>query len=694
MSQHEHSPSQPNQPQQSPAQDGIQPEPLRDLALSELQDTRLSPGKAKRVWRKIRALLSEEQIREAAREYYARRGRLPTRHSREKLSTYPATSWSAVYNAGSVGSRGLTKGRTLSKILAPLREKKQLLSESSIIEAAREYYASVGKLPTASSRERLSTYPDTNWGSVNSAGWVGSRGLTKGRTLSKILAPLREEIGNSLKRRKNGPYKQLLSESSIIEAAREYYASVGKLPTASSRERLSTYPEASWKSVNDAGYLGYRGLTKGRTLSTILAPLREEIGSNPKRRKNGPYKELLSESSIIEAAREYYARRGKLPTADSREQLSTYPETTWNTVYAAGRRGHRGLTKGRTLSKILAPLREEIGNNLKGRENGPYKQLLSESSIIEAAREYYSRRGKLPTASSREKLSTYPATNWGSVNSAGRVGSRGLTSGRTLSTILAPLREEIGNKPKRRTSAPYKQLLSESSIIEAAREYYARNGKMPTQFSRERLSTYPDTNWGSVNSAGRVGSRGLTSGRTLSTILAPLREEIGNKPKRRTSAPYKQLLSESSIIEAAREYYARNGKMPTQSSREELSTYPATSWSTVHAAGSVGCRGLTKGRTLSKILAPLRYELEPPGSPKLSPLSEISIIEAAREYHSRRGKLPTASSRERLSTYPATNWAAVNSAGWVGSRGLPKGRTLSKILAPLRDELANATECA
>ena len=205
MSQHEHSPSQPNQPQQSPAQDGIQPEPLRDLALSELQDTRLSPGKAKRVWRKIRALLSEEQIREAAREYYARRGRLPTRHSREKLSTYPATSWSAVYNAGSVGSRGLTKGRTLSKILAPLRyeleppgsPKLSPLSEVSIIEAAREYYSRRGKLPTASSREKLSTYPATNWAAVNSAGWVGSRGLTKGRTLSKILAPLRDELANA-----------------------------------------------------------------------------------------------------------------------------------------------------------------------------------------------------------------------------------------------------------------------------------------------------------------------------------------------------------------------------------------------------------------------------------------------------------------------------------------------------------------
>ena len=357
MSQHEHSPSQPNQPQQSPAQDGIQPEPLRDLALSELQDTRLSPGKAKRVWRKIRALLSEEQIREAAREYYARRGRLPTRHSREKLSTYPATSWSAVYNAGSVGSRGLTKGRTLSKILAPLREKKQLLSESSIIEAAREYYASFGKLPTASSRERLSTYPDTNWGSVNSAGWVGSRGLTSGRTLSKILAPLRKELGINPKRRTSGPYKQLLSESSIIEAAREYYSRRGKLPTASSREKLSTYPATNWAAVNSAGWVGSRGLTKGRTLSKILAPLRYEL-EPPGSPKLSP----LSEISIIEAAREYYSRRGKLPTASSREKLSTYPATNWGAVNSAGWVGSRGLAKGRTLSKILAPLRDELAN--------------------------------------------------------------------------------------------------------------------------------------------------------------------------------------------------------------------------------------------------------------------------------------------------------------------------------------------
>ena len=290
MSQQGLSPIQPSQRQRSPARDRIQPQSLRDLALAELQDTRLLPGRAKRVWSEIRALLSEEQIRDAAREYHARRGKLPTAGCSEKLSTCPETSWRAVDSAGSHGRRGLTKGRTLTKILAPLREElgidsrsrrrgplKQLLSETSIIEAARDYYAQHGRLPTQGSTKKLSTYPDISWLAVHGAGCAGFRGLSKGRTLSKILAPLREELG--LNRRGSRSYLPILSEHSIIEAARDYYERHGKLPLKKSKEMLSNCPATNWTAVHLAGSRGYRGLTKGRTLAKILAPLRDELAN-------------------------------------------------------------------------------------------------------------------------------------------------------------------------------------------------------------------------------------------------------------------------------------------------------------------------------------------------------------------------------------------------------------------------------
>ncbi len=284
MRQHKHSPSQSGQPQQSPAPDGIQPEPLRDLALSELQDTRLSPGKAKRVWREIRALLPEEQIREVAREYRHLNGKLPTAASKEPVPTLGGLSWNQIDRAGRHGRFGI-RG-SLSTILAPLRDEfgssrrgkatKSPVCEALIVEAAREYYARHRKLPTLYSPERLSTYPDTSWQAVQSAGQQGMRGLAKGRTLSQILAPLRDELGAN--RRGRLP-KPLLTESSIIEAAREYYAQHGKLPTGRSPEKLSTHPGTSWSTVNQAGCTGSRGLTRGRTLAKILADLRSDLNT-------------------------------------------------------------------------------------------------------------------------------------------------------------------------------------------------------------------------------------------------------------------------------------------------------------------------------------------------------------------------------------------------------------------------------
>ncbi len=92
--------------------------------------------------------------------------------------------------------------------------------------------------------------------------------------------------------------------------------------------------------------------TKGRSLSIILAPLRQELGPS-----NG-----LSEEVIIKAARKFYKLFGKLPTADSKEQVPGMHGETWCAINAAGRLGLRGLSKGRPLSKILVRLREEFKN--------------------------------------------------------------------------------------------------------------------------------------------------------------------------------------------------------------------------------------------------------------------------------------------------------------------------------------------
>lgn len=72
-------------------------------------------------------------------------------------------------------------------------------------------------------------------------------------------------------------------------------------------------------------------------------------------------------------------------------------------------------------------------------------------------------------------------------------------------------------------------LLTEEKIIEAARAYHKEHGSLPVVASQEEVPGMAGKTWGALNAAGRLGLRGLTKGRTLSVILAPLREELGRK---------------------------------------------------------------------------------------------------------------------------------------------------------------------
>ena len=60
---------------------------------------------------------------------------------------------------------------------------------------------------------------------------------------------------------------------------------------------------------------------------------------------------------IIRAAKAYFKLYGKWPSAWSKESVLGMAGVTWLAIDLAGKRGGRGLTKGRTLSKILEHLK-------------------------------------------------------------------------------------------------------------------------------------------------------------------------------------------------------------------------------------------------------------------------------------------------------------------------------------------------
>ncbi len=68
--------------------------------------------------------------------------------------------------------------------------------------------------------------------------------------------------------------KKDFTEEAITVAAKLFYEEHGKWPTTKTKEPVPGMPHETWKIINAAGYEGYRGLTKGRTLAVILKPIK------------------------------------------------------------------------------------------------------------------------------------------------------------------------------------------------------------------------------------------------------------------------------------------------------------------------------------------------------------------------------------------------------------------------------------
>lgn len=366
-------------------------------------------------------------------------------------------------------------------------------------------------------------------------------------------------------------------------------------------------------------------------------------------------KESLSEEKIREIALEFRRIHGKFPTVASQEPVPTMEHLSWSTIDSAGRSGRHGLPPGQSLSKIIAPLRD-----------------LCEASIIEAARVYHAQHGRLPNSTSTEELPNQPGITWSIVDGAGRRGRRGLAQGRTLSVILAPLREEVGATPRGpRIGTLFKPALSESAILEAGREYFLRNGLMPDHHSKGEVPGMPDDSWGAINQAGQDGYRGLAQGRTLAKILAPLRAEFNL---------FSVQLTKEMVLDAARKFCELHGKLPTSLSEEPVPGLPDESWRKIAGCAYYGRRGLAK-EPLHEILQPLRDEFGLSGT-----VTEEMIISAAKEHLRLYGRFPTQLSTEPVPGMPKESWNGLQDIGWRGARGLKAGRTLSKILKPIRDE--------
>src|SRR5436190_15884160 len=147
-----------------------------------------------------------------------------------------------------------------------------------------------------------------------------------------------------LRRRKPPP----LTIGKILAWADDHFEATGRWPISDSGE-VSANTNETWANVNNALYVGLRGLPGKSSLARLLAERR-----HVRNRKALP---RLTTSAILKWADDYHARTGKWPMqkAGPIPDLGWY---SWALVDGALRKGQGGLSGGSSIPRLLEAERD------------------------------------------------------------------------------------------------------------------------------------------------------------------------------------------------------------------------------------------------------------------------------------------------------------------------------------------------
>lgn len=137
----------------------------------------------------------------------------------------------------------------------------------------------------------------------------------------------------------------------------------------------------------------------------------------------------------------------------------------------------------------------------------------------------------------------------------------------------------------------------------------------------------------------------------------------------------RQLLTIELILAWADDHHARTGAYPCQNFGAVFAA-PGRTWVAIDAALRCGRNGHTGGTSLARLLAECRGKFNMKGRP---PLSNELILKWADKYNTANGCWPTAYSGPVTGQRHET-WAKVDCALREGTRGLPGGYSLAKLL--------------
>ena len=416
----------------------------------------------------------------------------------------------------------------------------------------------------------------------------------------------------------------------------------------------------TWSALNAALLVGCRGLAGGSSLAKLLDEKRgvRNLGNLPP----------LTEERILNWADSHKQRTGKWPVQNS-GSIDDAPGETWPGINTALQKGTRGLPGGSSIVKLL-----EEKRGIRNQANLPY---LTEEQILKWADAHKAHTGKWP------KRTSGPVTgalheSWSAIANALVAGLRGLPGGSSLAVLL----EEKRGVRNHLTLPP----LTEEQILKWADAHKERTGDWPGKESGIIAESPRDT-WVNVNTALRVGLRGLGGSSSLTQLLADKRG-VSN------SAAHATLTIEQ-ILAWADAYHERTGNWPKRRAGG-IPEAPGENWANVDAALQRGSRGLSGKSSLVKLLAERRGVRN---SADRSSLSIEQILNWADTYHARTGDWPKARSGD-IPEAPGESWANIDvalSAGatrassrFVTSQTACRGTRRAASLRPTSDKGADS----
>jgi len=430
------------------------------------------------------------QILAWADRHRALTGRWPQKSSGRVLEALDE-GWQAIDLALRFGCRGLGPGDSLARLLARHRGVRNIqnlpkYTMRQILAWADAHCAKHGEWPTPKSGPIADAIGET-WCAVDDALRQGSRGLSGGNSLARLLA------------RKRGAFHRLqqprLSIEQILAWADEHHDRTGNWPTSKSGA-VGPATNDTWFKIDEALTKGRRGLPGGLSLAKLLAQHRG-VSRHVRKRP-------LTLDQVLGWAEAHQRRTGTWPTVKS-GAVGEAPGETWNRLDRALRHGTRGLPNGMTLARLLA-----VKRSVRNRAGVPD---LSEREILAWADAFHARRRRWPVRTSGRIVGAAGET-WVAIDIALRRGGRGLPGGSSLARLLAAKRRVPNRSAQPRYSI--RQILAWADV------YHDRTGRWPTVWSGP-VGPYTKEIWRRIDRALRRGDRGLPGGQSLSILLAERR---------------------------------------------------------------------------------------------------------------------------------------------------------------------------